>query len=364
MESPYNHDLIYINNREVKLTNILSSSSTSSDFESETLSFIRSWLQGVDSFKLYTSGSTGAPKEITLTRKQLLQSAKRTIHALGLDQHDTAFICLDTKYIAGKMMLARALEGNMKIVAVEPTSNPLLNVPSETPISFTAFVPLQLHEILKHSESVKKLNQLKAIIVGGGEVSTSLHTDIQKISCPVYATYGMTETVSHIALQRLNGTQGSDHFTVLNGIQIAVDDRGCLVIQLPEFPDKIITNDLIELITSTQFRWVGRYDNVINSGGVKISPEKIEKVVERIFHEKKIDRPFIVCGIPDDRLGQKLILVIEGFPVSGQTKIPVTLHQYLHPYEIPKQIFNIREFIRTETGKINRTKTSSLLLIR
>jgi O-succinylbenzoic acid--CoA ligase len=358
----YTHNTINVNNREVTLTELVSDKiASSTDFESETFSFIRSWLQGVDSFNLHTSGSTGAPKEITLTRKQLQQSAQRTIQALDLSQNDAALICLDTKYIAGKMMLVRALEANMKIIAVEPTSNPLLKLPLETSISFAAFVPLQLQEMLKHSEFVKKLNQLKNIIVGGGSVNASLQADTQILTCTVYSTYGMTETVSHIALQRLNGTEVSDHFTVLPGIHIEVDDRGCLVIQLPEFSEKIITNDLVDLLSPTSFRWLGRFDNVINSGGFKVSPEKIEKVVEHIFQERKINRSFIVCGIPDDRLGQKLILVIEGFPISGQKKILSALQQHLHPYEIPKQIFNIREFIRTETGKINRIKTAGLI---
>ncbi len=356
------HDLIHVSNREVQLTDILSSGATPlSDFESETFSFIRNWLLDVDSFRINTSGSTGTPKEITLTRKQLQQSAQRTISALHLNQNDTALICLDTKYIAGKMMLVRAFESNMKIVAVEPTSNPLLKLSSDTPISFAAFVPLQLQEMLKNEDCIQKLNRMKAVIIGGGAMHATLQHETSKLPCPVYATYGMTETVSHIALQRLNGKEASDHFTVLSGIEIQVDDRGCLVIRLPEFEEKIATNDLVDLISPTSFRWLGRFDNVINSGGYKIHPEKVEKVVESIFQERMVDRPFFISGIPDDRLGQKLILIIEGFPISGQNKILSTLQQHLHPYEVPKQIFNIREFNRTETGKIDRLKTAALI---
>ncbi len=358
----YSHSTIITNNREVTLSEILSEKITpSSDFESQTFSFIKDWLQVVDSFKLHTSGSTGTPKQIFLTRKQLQQSAHRTINALDLKQNDTAFVCLDTKYIAGKMMLVRALENNMKIVAVEPTSNPLHELSSDARISFAAFVPLQLQEILKHSESVTKLNQMKAIIIGGGAVSTTLQNELQKLLCPVYATYGMTETVSHIALHRLNGRETSGHFTVLPGIHIEVDQRGCLVIKLPEFSEKIVSNDLVDLISPNSFRWLGRFDNVINSGGFKISAEKIEKSIEHIFQERSINRSFFVCGIPDIRFGQKLILVIEGFPISGEKKILATLNQLLHPFEVPKQIFHIREFIHTNTGKINRVKTVALI---
>jgi o-succinylbenzoate---CoA ligase len=358
----YAHRSIWIQHREVGLAEILSQTAASqSEFESETFSFIRDWLQGAGLFKLQTSGSTGVPKEITLTRDQLQKSAQRTIQALDLNQNDTAFICLDTKYIAGKMMLVRAMQGNLKIYAVEPASNPLLKLSIHTAISFAAFVPLQLQEMLKHADGVQKLNQLKSIIIGGAAVSASLHQELRKLSVPVFASYGMTETVSHIALQRLNGEHPSDHFSVLPGIEIATDDRGCLVIQMPEFQEEIVTNDLVELVSPGNFKWLGRFDHVINSGGFKISPEKIEKQIDHIFEQRKVNRSFFVYGIPDSRLGQKLTLLIEGFPISGGKKILSQLQQQLHPYEVPRQIFHIREFIRTETGKINRAKTAALI---
>jgi O-succinylbenzoic acid--CoA ligase len=349
----YTQSTIQLNNREISLDDILSGNVTAlTSFEASTFNFIKEWLNKVELFKLQTSGSTGTPKEITLTRNQFKQSAFRTLTALDLNQHDTAFICLDTKYIAGKMMLVRALEGNLKIVAVEPAANPIQNLSSEVSIDFAAFVPMQLQEMLKSSDGLKKLNRLKAIIIGGGAVSTKLHQEIQKISCPVFATYGMTETVSHVALQRLNGAHASDCFNVLAGIKVEIDKRGCLVIQVPEFTEKIISNDLVELIDSTQFRWLGRYDNIINSGGFKISPEKIEKLLEAILP----NRAFFITSFHDERLGEKLVMVMEGNPIPIDFS---TLH--LHPYEIPKEVILLPEFIRTETGKINRTKTMRLL---
>ena len=316
------------------------------------LLFIKQWLQGENSFKLNTSGSTGKPKEIILTRHQLQQSALRTISALNLSEKNTALICLDTKYIAGKMMLVRALESNMKIVAIEPSSDPFQKLNNGISNGFAAVVPLQLQEILSDANSLQKLNQLETVIVGGGAVSNTLQKQISKLNCAVYATYGMTETVSHIALQRLNGSKASELFTVLSGIEISKDERGCLVIQMPEFSEPIITNDLAEIINPNQFRWLGRFDNVINSGGFKIYPEKIEKALESFLP----DQAFFITSILDERLGEKLVLILEG----KNTTIDFSKLN-LHPYEIPKDIIHLPEFIRTETGKINRVKTMRLL---
>ena len=342
---------IIVNNREVNLADILSGKVSSfSPFENSTFSFIKEWLQGSEKFKLQTSGSTGTPKEITLTRNQLKQSAERTLRTLNLNQNDTALVCLDTKYIAGKMMLVRALEANTKIVVTEPAANPLQNI--ESSITFTALVPLQLQEILKHSDSVQKLNDMKAVIIGGAAVSASLQKEITKLKCAVYATYGMTETVSHIALQRLNGPDATDFFTVLPGIKITRDQRGCLIIEMPEFFQPIVTNDLVDVIAPNQFRWLGRFDNVINSGGFKISPEEVEKEIEGLLPH----RSFFVTSILDERLGEKLVLILEG----ARGNIDLSGLQ-LHPYEIPKDVILLPEFIRTETGKINREKTLRLL---
>jgi len=358
----YSFSSISINNREVTLTDILAGVIPArSTFESETFSFIKNWLEGAESFELLTSGSTGTSKEIKLTRNQLQQSAQRTGVALPLTQHDTALVCLDTKYIAGKMMLVRALEGNMKVMAVDPVANPLLKLTPQTLPSFAAFVPLQLQEILYHSESLQKLNQFKTILIGGARVDVSLENEIKKLSCSVYSTYGMTETVSHIALQKLNGDDATDYFTSLPGIGIAKDERGCLVIQVPEFTEKITTNDLVEIVTPNAFRWLGRFDNVINSGGFKITPERIEKLIENIFQKLAVKRSYFIGAIHDKRLGEQLFLAIEGFPVSVEKKIMVALKQDLHPYEVPKKVYYIREFIRTETGKINRLKTTEMI---
>lgn len=344
----YDPGSISINGREVRITDILSQTvKPQSDFERETFALIEKWLKGAESFTLHTSGSTGIPKGITLTRGQLQQSAQRTIQALNLSSSQTALVCLDPKYIAGKMMLVRALEGNIKIIAVEPSSNPLKNLSAKP--DFTAFVPLQLDEIFTDEDSVKKLNQFQSILIGGASVSTVLLEKIKTLSCKVYATYGMTETVSHIALQKLNGRDAQDYFEVLPGVTIRVDLRDCLVIDLPDFSEPVITNDVVNLIDKTRFKILGRYDNIINSGGVKLVPETIEKKLESLLKQF-----FFVAGVSDERLGQKLVLIVEGRP---QSELPAALKLALSTYEVPKEIYYTDQFIRTETQKINRQQT-------
>jgi YebC/PmpR family DNA-binding regulatory protein len=196
---------------------------------------------------------------------------------------------------------------------------------------------------------VKKLNRFKSIIIGGASASTPLLEKVKTLSCDAYATYGMTETVSHIALQKLNGSDAQDYFEAFPDVKIKTDERDCLVIELPDFSEPIITNDIVKIIHPGGFKIFGRYDNIINSGGVKLMPETIEKKIEPILKQ-----PFFVSGIQDDRLGQKLVLIVEGYEQPG---LLTALKLALPTYEIPRDIFYLDQFIRTETQKINRPKT-------
>ncbi|UII24907.1 AMP-binding protein [Fulvivirga maritima] len=335
------------------LTNI-GSFAISNPFENTTVSFIKDWLSGQSSFELQTSGSTGTPKKIKIKRSQMEASARQTMQALGITQGN-ALVCLDTAYIAGKMMLVRALLHQMNIIAVTPGSNPLKGL--NTQPDFAALVPLQVETILADEESKNMLNRMQAVIIGGAPVSNHLAQQIEKLQVPAYATYGMTETVSHIALKRLNGSEKDDTYIAFDEVQLALDERGCLTIQSAVTDgETIITNDRVDLKTPHTFEWLGRIDNVINSGGVKVQSEKVERAIEKIFSGLRITHRFFIAGVPDSTLGQKVIMVVESNASLPETAIIDKLKLAVNKYEIPKQIYYIASFAETKTGKVNRSE--------
>jgi o-succinylbenzoate---CoA ligase len=334
-----------------------------SDFQKTSLTFCIEWLNGKETFTLQTSGSTGTPKKISVTRQQLKASAQLTVSALALKKNDISLVCLDTRYIAGVMMIVRSLEAGMNMILVDPSSNPLEKLEENTSIDFTAFVPLQLETILRSPDS-KKLNQIKIALIGGAALNSKTVKDIKGMKCNFYATYGMTETLSHIALQKLNGNDAQDYFEVLQGITLSKDKRDCLIIHAPHLSNEpILTNDLVEFITSPQFRWLGRADNIINTGGVKVIPEKIEASISILFEELNVLNRFFVAALPDNLLGQSVNLFIEGNPFGEKTGelIHEKINQSLNRFERPKSIYYVLHFINTDTGKIDKNKTMTLI---
>ncbi|MGD1841520.1 MAG: AMP-binding protein [Thermonemataceae bacterium] len=321
------------------------------DYTKETLDFCRKWLQGVEKFVLTTSGSTGVPKPITPTRTQMLASVTLTDQALSLSQMKTALVCINTAYIGGKMMLVRGLEMGWEMTVVPPQANPFLVL--NQPVDFIALVPLQLQAILKEDHTKAQFNRTKTVIVGGAAISFPLQQQITQLRPVIYHTYGMTETVSHIALKRLNGTQKQTYFQALQGVHLTQDQRGCLVIQAPTTLQKpIVTNDLVKLHSAQQFEILGRIDNIINSGGIKIQLEQIEAVVAEALQDLQKEVRFYAVGAPDTQLGQKLVLVIE-----HKTPIPFLeekLKQQLPKYKVPKQIHYAEKLPETPSGKIKR----------
>ncbi|WP_339661475.1 AMP-binding protein [uncultured Polaribacter sp.] len=317
----------------------------SKDVSDEIYLFLKSWFSLDKTITVQTSGSTGIPKPILLKKEFVVNSAIATGSFFNLKEHTSALLCLPPQYIAGKLMLIRAIILGWDLDIIEANSNPLEH--TEKHYDFSAMVPLQLEN------SLSKLHLVKQLIVGGGAVSKELERKIQNISSVVFATYGMTETITHIAIKKLNCIDLFPNFyQVLPNVTIYKDDRNCLVIDAPKVCDELIfTNDVVELISDTQFDWLGRFDNVINSGGIKLHPEKIEEKVSKVITNR-----FFVAGISDLTLGEKLVLVIEGEKQQFNFK-----KANLTKFENPKEIYFLKNFIETGTKKIQRKKTLDLL---
>ncbi len=322
----------------------------SQSISNEINQFLRAWFSTDPHIVVMTSGSTGSPKSIHLRKDFMINSALATGRYFQLGEHTKALCCLPIKFIAGKMMLVRALVLGWDLDVIESTSNPLHEITKE--YDFSAMVPLQLRN------SISKIDQIKTLIVGGGVVSKDLNKAIQNVHTKCYATYGMTETSTHVAVKKLNKftqleLESASVFKTLPDVTISKDKRSCLVIYAPKISnEKIITNDVVEVVSKTEFNWKGRIDYVINSGGVKLHPEEIEQKLS-----DTIDDRFFVAGIPDDILGEKLILLIEG----ENYQITKKHFSKLSRFEIPKAIFFIPKFLETGSGKIHRYKTLNLL---
>ena len=328
--------------------------------EQAVISFVRQWLNNQQEFMVHTSGSTGVPKQIVVSRKRMQASARLTLQALGIASGDQALLCIHASYIGGKMMLVRALEGNLPLLVVEPSADPLQALPPHAQPVFAALVPLQLQAILQNENSLAKLNRMKAVIVGGAPVSPLLEQQVQAVQAPLYSTYGMTETVSHIALRRLNGKNRQNYFTALPQIRLALDARGCLIIDGPVVDEPVVTNDVVELLADNQFRWLGRADNIINSGGVKVQAERVEAVAEACLSQHQLlTRRLLAGSMADEKLGQKLVLLLEGEPLAASVEQQLLncLQQELPRYWAPKHIFYLPKFVESSNGKIKRDHT-------
>lgn len=344
----------------IRLTTPLPNPGT--EYEREAVAFCREWLEGQPAFQLQTSGSTGTPKPIVLTRYQMETSARLTGDTFGLEPGDKALCCLNIRYIGGRMMLVRTLELDLDTWLVEPAAEPLRGL-EEIPFAFAAFVPLQLQTLLAHTDRyLSALNRMKAIIVGGAAVSGALLEQLQVIQAPVYSTYGMTETVSHIAIQRLNGPDADGLFHALKGVDLSLDGRQCLAITAAASNhERIQTNDVAELFPDGSFRLLGRFDNIINSGGIKIQLEKTEQLAETRLARFFPDSRFFAWGFPDERLGQKLGLVVETTQIPDAEEILTELRGLFPPYQHPQLIRSISAFSETPSGKIDKRQTVARL---
>jgi len=319
-------------------------------FSKQLSVFFKEWFSTDTFITVKTSGSTGKPKHIQLHKKFIINSAITTGNFFDLPEKTTALCCLPIDFIAGKMMLVRALTLGWHLDIVLPSSKPLETI--EKHYNFSAMVPLQV------ANSFDKINLIQQLIIGGGAVSSQLQERLQEVSTYAFATYGMTETVTHIAIRKLNNFSNAkfvleSYYKTVTDVKISQDHRNCLVIDAPKVSSEtIITNDVVDVISETKFIWKGRFDNVINSGGVKLHPEEIENKLFSTIHSR-----FFVAGLFDQILGEKLILLIEG----QACKLDDEIFSQLSKFEIPKDVFFLPRFIETETGKIQRLKTLDLL---
>jgi len=306
--------------------------------------FLQEWFNKEDFILTRTSGSTGEPKTIRLSKQNMVNSATRTCQYFNLDERSTALLCLPANYIAGKMMLVRALVAGFNLLTLEPSGNPFADL--HAAVDFAAVTPFQIIQ----SHQVLQRKTIKKLIVGGGPVNRKLQEIIVTMSSEVYETYGMTETCSHIAIRKLNGGAPGDYFTVLPGVEIRQDERRCLVIYALDITDSvIITNDVVKMHDKNQFKWLGRFDQVINSGGIKLFPETIEKKIEPF-----LDRRFFIGSLPDDKLTEKVILVIEGDTMNELqlTRLNNDLKPVLNHYEMPRIVSFFAAFDTSLSGKV------------
>ncbi|MBX9851521.1 MAG: AMP-binding protein [Cytophagaceae bacterium] len=355
-------DHLYINGRKVSYQDIKKKSfSALSEYENKALEFCSEWLNEKNDFVIHTSGSTGFPKQIKITRSQMEKSAAMTAEALQLQAGYKSLVCLNAEFIAGKMMIVRSFEVGMEINIVSPSSNPLQSFSPDTRFDFTALVPVQLETILDESPDKKNIiDNMKGILIGGAGISIALENKIQDIKSPVYHTFGMTETISHIALKKINEPDKESCFTAFKNVILTKDERGCLVINSPLTEYPVITNDIVLFENIKQFKWIGRSDNVINSGGMKIFPEKIEGEITRIFYELNLNNRFFIFGKSDPRFGNIVTLAIEG-PAWNNDTIQQIKNQFdkkLTRYDTPKEIIFLEKFQETATGKIDRKRTT------
>lgn len=317
--------------------------------------FLEEWKSDGITMTVQTSGSTGTPKIFQIEKEKMRNSAQMTCDFLHLEKGNTALLCLPLEYISGKMMMVRTIIRELNLMVTEPTLTPLKNLKQK--IDFCAMTPLQVEN------SLDKIHLVKKLIIGGAQVSESLREKIKQhlsthLHCKVYETYGMSETLSHIALREIF-PKNEVYFEPLHGVNITQDERGCLIIEAPQLnPQKLITNDIVEINEQGSFKFVGRADYIINSGGAKISPESLEKELKKILANE-----MCFIGVDDEVLGQKLVLVIEEKNEKRHQEIEKMVFNFpfQKSFHKPKNIVFIDEIPRTPNGKVNRRVLGGLL---
>lgn len=316
--------------------------------------FLAEWHNGSDRILVHTSGSTGTPKPLYVEKRRMEASARITCSFLGLKEGDTALLCMPLDYIAGKMMVVRTLTCGLRLLSVAPSGHPLALAPSvtTTPISFAAMVPMQVYNSLQVPAERERLMAIRHLLIGGGAIDETLAAELKDFPNAVWSTYGMTETLSHIALRRLNGPEASEWYTPFESVSLSLSEDGCLVIDAPLVCDgRLQTNDIAEL-KDGRFRIIGRKDNVICSGGIKMQIEDMERRLKAYT-----DQPFLITKCKDRKFGEAVVLLTS----ARDTSMLLRLCQDVLPkYEQPRHYLSVAQLPYTETGKPARKEAERL----
>ena len=328
--------------------------------------FLSEWNNGSDRVLVHTSGSTGKPKPMMVEKKRMLNSARITCDFLGLKPGDSALLCMSLDYIAGKMVVVRSIERHLHLISVPPSGHPLKDVDEE--ITFAAMVPMQVYNTLQVPEERERLSRIRHLIIGGGAIDAALEKELQSLpgDIAIWSTYGMTETLSHIALRRINGDEPSEWYQPFDSVHISQTEEGCLVIDAPQVcAETLVTNDIVEIepyiynkVEKLRFRIKGRKDNVICSGGIKIQIEEVETLLK-----PHLEKPFMLAKKKDEKFGEIAVLLSEDEDIK---KVEATVRRLLsdesekssdhkkYKYWIPKEFRYVEHLPLTETGKPKR----------
>lgn len=331
--------------------------------------FLSEWNNDSDRVLVHTSGSTGKPKPMMVEKKRMLNSARITCAFLGLKPGDSALLCMSLDYIAGKMVVVRSIERHLHLISVSPSGHPLKDVNEE--ITFAAMVPMQVYNTLQVPEERERLCHIRHLIIGGGAIDAALEKELKSFpgNIAIWSTYGMTETLSHIALRRINGDEASEWYQPFDSVHISQTEEGCLVIDAPQVcAETLVTNDIVEIepyiynkVEKLHFRIKGRKDNVICSGGIKIQIEEVEA-----FLKPHLEKPFMLAKKKDGKFGEIAVLLTEDEDIK---KVEATVRRLLsgksddsnkssesksHKYWIPREFLYVEHVPLTETGKPKR----------
>ena len=319
--------------------------------------FFSEWNNDSDRVLVHTSGSTGKPKPMMVEKKRMLNSARLTCDFLGLKPGDTALLCMSLDYIAGKMVVVRSIERHLHLISVSPSGHPLKDINEE--ITFAAMVPMQVYNTLQVPEERERLTHIRHLIIGGGAIDASLEKELRSLpgNIAIWSTYGMTETLSHIALRRINGAEASEWYQPFDSVKISQADEGCLVIEAPLVcAETLVTNDIVEIesyiynkVEKLRFRIKGRKDNVICSGGIKIQIEEVEALLK-----PHLEKPFMIAKKKDEKFGEIAVLLSENKEIKT---VEATVRRLLSDYKywIPREFRYVEHLPLTETGKPKRS---------